>query len=77
MNQDKPNQTKFNQNQSSQGFKNLPNKDNFKNKQKFKENRNPNKERFQGESESLKENFYFVGSTKQADNYNVTIDTIL
>ena len=48
------------------------------NKQRFKNNRNNyNKERFTGESETLKGKVYFIGSIKQADNYNITTEAIL
>ena len=77
MNQDKPNQTKFNQNQAPPSLKNRQYRGNNRNKQKFRGNKTANKERFQGESESLKGKIYFVGSAKQADNYNTTTDAIL
>ena len=77
MNQDKPNQTKFNQNQAPQSFKNRQAKGNNRNRQKFKGNKSGNRERFQGECESLKGKIYFMGSAKQADNYNTTTDAIL
>ena len=53
-------------------------KTNKGNKQRFKNNRNNyNKERFAGESEALKGKVYFIGSIKQADNYNLTTEAVL
>ena len=72
MNQEKLNQTKTNHNPTPQNFKNCQYKRNIKNRQKSKGFKNTNKEKFQGETENLKGKIYFIGSAKQADNYNTT-----
>ena len=77
MNQDKPNQTKFNQNQAPQSFKNHKYKGNNKNRQQYKGNKSSNREKFHRESEDLKGKIYFMGWAKQAGNYNITTDAIL
>ena len=53
-------------------------KGNRPNKPRFKNNRNNyNKDKFSGKSEALKRKIYFIGSIKQADNYNNTTEAIL
>ena len=65
---------------TSQGNKGNNNR-NFKGKKKFHgNNRNHNnnkREHFKGECDDLKGNVYYIGSAKEADNFNNTTEKIL
>jgi len=48
-----------------------------KNKGKDKKPSNSNRENFKGDCDDLKGKIFFIGSSKQADNYNNTVEAIL
>ena len=79
MNQDTNNQGKPNQTPTQSPFKNKQYKGNRPLRQRYRNNQGKpkNGDKFEGKSDQLKGKIYYIGSVKQANNFNIVAEIIL